>query len=260
MIVELLARPELIREAAERLGYIPHPDGTVSDGDELIEVCGRVCYRSWKRPNPGTATNGGYLRNITNHKHFSIMEHAKYVFAIQDVSRALTHELVRHRHLSFSQESQRYVDASDGMLVVPADLKPYLQNSSLDFVIADDHAQAVDRYNAIYSMLIEKGVPHKRARQAARYVLPHGHTTTLIVSGNVRAWREVIQKRTSRSQLTGDPEADLEINELATRILMILHEEAPNSVHDLWDEHLQWQARDAERDAERDRATRKVLS
>ena len=240
MIVELLARTQLIREVAERLGYVSHAPGTVTDGDELAEVAGRECYQSWHRPNAGTAHNTGYVGNIINHKHFSVLEHSQFTFSIRNVSRALTHELVRHRHLSPSQESQRYVDVSDGTVIVPPELIPFLESSPWDLVLADDHHESIARYNSIVEMLTEAGVPRKRARQAARYALPNGHATRLVISGNVRAWRGFLEKRASRDPLTGQPHADLEIFDLACRILCILHEEVPNSVQDLWAEHVRW--------------------
>lgn len=250
MIVELLARTQLIRETAQRMGYVPHAPGTVTDGDELVEICGRECYQSWNRPNAGTAHNRGYNKNIINHKHFSVMEHASYTFSVRNVSRALTHELVRHRHLSFSQESQRYVDVSNGTLVVPPELRALFENSGLNLALADDHQLAVDRYNSIVEMLTKEGVPRKRARQAARYCLPNGHTTRLTVTGNVRAWREFFEKRGSRDPLTLEPHADLEIFDLANRILTILYDEVPNLVQDLWEQRVGWEEALAARDTE----------
>src|SRR5688572_24839488 len=93
------------------LNYIPHPHET--SADQLAEFAGRACYESWERPNPATATNHGYLSNILDHKHYSVIEHAHFTLWITGVSRGLSHELVRHRHFSYSQRSQRYVDESD---------------------------------------------------------------------------------------------------------------------------------------------------
>lgn len=240
MIVELLAKTVLLRDAAKNMGYVPHAEGSTSDGDELAEVAGRECYQSWQRPNVGTAHNQGYTKNIINHRHFSVLEHAQYTFSIREVSRALTHELVRHRHLSFSQQSQRYVDESDGVVVIPPELRPFFETSGLDFIMTDDHQESITRYKNIVDLLTEAGVPRKRARQAARYALPNGHATRLVVSGNVRAWREMLEKRIGRDPLTGEPHADLEHFEMAQKILTILHEEVPNSVQDLWDAEQAW--------------------
>lgn len=89
-------------------------------GQALAEFAGRSCYRSWSKPNPATATNAGYLRHILEVKHGSVLEHASVTFYITGVSRSLTHELVRHRHLQFSQLSQRFVSGRDAVMVEPA--------------------------------------------------------------------------------------------------------------------------------------------
>lgn len=234
MIVELIARTTLVPGAADRMGYIPHEPGTVSDGDELLEVAGRECYQSWGRKYPPTATNKTYLANIISKVHFSVMEHASYTFSIRGISRACSHELVRHRHLSPSMLSQRYVPESDSGAVTPPEL---VNNPGVvpDTLLSDAHQAAIEIYDKIVETLTEAGVPRKRARQAARYALPNGHETRLVLTGNVRAWREFIEKRTIRDPFTDEPLADLEICQLAERILILLHHEVPNAVQDLWE-------------------------
>lgn len=77
-------------------GYMPNIEGRY--GDTLGEMAGRLCYESWDRPNPATATNAGYLANIIKQQHFSVLEHASATIYLEGVSRTLTHELIRHRH------------------------------------------------------------------------------------------------------------------------------------------------------------------
>lgn len=237
MIVELVAKTTLIPGALEKLGYKPHEAGTVSDGDELHEAAGRECYQSWNRPNPKTATNQGYLDNILTQGHYSTLEHSSLTFSIREVSRSLTHELVRHRHLSFSQISQRYVDESHGKFVSPPEFWRNATGVMLpDLLMTDLHQQALDVYEKTVEILVENGVPRKRARQAARAILPNGHETRLLVSGNIRAWREFVGKRIAVSEL-GEPLADLEMHDLACMILIELHKVVPNSIQDLWDQY-----------------------
>jgi thymidylate synthase (FAD) len=96
------------------------PWSTDADGGQaLAEFAGRACYQSWSKPNPATATNAGYLRHILESKHLSVLEHATVTFYLSGVSRSFTHELVRHRHFSYSQLSQRYVPEHDAAMVVP---------------------------------------------------------------------------------------------------------------------------------------------
>ena len=78
-------------------------------GQALAEFAGRACYQAWDKPNPATATNAGYLAHILEVGHLSVIEHATATFYLTGISRSLTHELIRHRHFSFSQLSQRYV-------------------------------------------------------------------------------------------------------------------------------------------------------
>ena len=88
-------------------------------GEPLAEFAGRACYQSWTKPNPSTATNAGYLRHILEVGHLSVLEHGSVTFYLTGVSRSLTHELIRHRHFSYSQLSQRYVPGRDAAMVEP---------------------------------------------------------------------------------------------------------------------------------------------
>src|ERR1700754_537372 len=112
--VQLVAKTEFV--APEGVPWSTDADG----GAALAEFAGRACYQSWKKPNPATATNAGYLKHILEVGHLSVIEHANATFYITGVSRSLTHELIRHRHFSFSQLSQRYVPAGEAVMVEPA--------------------------------------------------------------------------------------------------------------------------------------------
>lgn len=188
--------------------------------DELAEQAGRLCYLSWDRPNPKTATNKGYLENILNQGHFSVLEHASATFYIDGVSRNFTHELIRHRHLSFSEVSQRYVDVGEFEFVVHPGLKDV---DPTEIHSAVSPAKSV--YRTIVEYLYGRGMKRKETRQAARHVLPSGLETKILVTGNMRAWREVLQKRLS-------PAADREFQLVAQKILAELREIAPNTFQD----------------------------
>ena len=91
------------------------PWSTDADGGQaLVEFAGRACYQSWSKPNPRTATNGGYLAHLLAVGNLSVLEHANVSFYITGISRSCSHELIRHRHFSFSQLSQRSVMLADG--------------------------------------------------------------------------------------------------------------------------------------------------
>src|SRR3990170_1181521 len=83
---------------------------TENDAQKLVEFAGRLCYSSWNKPNPATRANVNYVGHIIESLHFSVLEHAGFAVAITGISRSCSHELVRHRHLSFSQLSQRFFD------------------------------------------------------------------------------------------------------------------------------------------------------
>ena len=204
-------------------------DTDADGGQALAEFAGRACYQSWTKPNPSTATNAGYLHHILEVGHLSVLEHGSVTFYLSGISRSLTHELIRHRHFSYSQLSQRYVPEKDAAMVEPD-------------VIADDpelHAKfvaATDAAVLAYTEILEglekrfADVEHatlrrKQARQAARALLPNATETRIVVTGNYRAWRHFIAMRASEH-------ADVEIRALAIACLRELNTVAPNAFAD----------------------------
>ena len=206
------------------------PWTTDADGGQaLAEFAGRACYQSWSKPNPATATNAGYLRHILEVGHLSVLEHGTVSMYLSGISRALTHELIRHRHFSYSQLSQRYVPERNAAMVEPD-------------VIAEDaelHKRFVEATEAsvrAYTELLEglerrfADIPNatlrrKQARQAARSVLPNATETRIVVTGNYRAWRHFVAMRATEH-------ADVEIRELAIAMLRELKRVAPNAFAD----------------------------
>jgi len=194
-------------------------------GEALAEFAGRACYQSWRKPNPATATNAGYLRHILEVGHLSVLEHGVVSFYVTGISRSLTHELIRHRHFSYSQLSQRYVPERHAAMVEP------------DVVAADPelHAKFVAATRAsvaAYTELLEAlerafadepnaTLRRKQARQAARAVLPNATETRIVVTGNYRAWRHFVAMRATEH-------ADIEIRQLAVECLRQLQKAAPN--------------------------------
>ena len=197
----------------------------LTSSDRLAEVGSRLCYQSWDRPNPATATNADYLANIIKQQHFSVLEHASASFYVAGVSRSLSHELVRHRHLSFSQLSQRFVDEGDGSFVLPPAV-PSLGDEFIEVTMTETGEALRKLYGEIAENLMIKGLTRKQAREAARAVLPNATETQFLVTGNMRAWREVIAKRIS-------PHADAEIQLFAKAVLKELKGIAPNTFQDM---------------------------
>lgn len=221
-------------EAPHDLDWVPDDanmtdaDGIEYDGEALIEFAGRACYQSWNRPNPATADNGNYINHLLTVGHMSVLEHASATFYVEGVSRSLTHELVRHRHLSFSQLSQRFVDEIDMKLTPPPALDTFDNESArvlaldlldkVHYVAREAYVTLVDRFTAV-------GLSRKQAREAARCVLPNMTETKIVVTGNYRAWRHFIDMRAT----TG---ADAEIRQLALAVLASLQGIAPATFDD----------------------------
>ncbi len=202
------------------------PWTTDADGGQaLAEFAGRACYQSWGKPNPRTATNAGYLHHILEVGHLSVLEHGSVTFYLTGVSRSLTHELIRHRHFSYSQLSQRYVPERDAAMVEPAAIAedPALHARFVAATEAAARAYA-DLLEGLEKRFAHVGNPtlrRKQARQAARSVLPNATETRIVVTGNYRAWRHFIAMRASEH-------ADVEIRELAVACLRELQAVAAN--------------------------------
>ena len=198
-------------------------------GEALAEFAGRACYQSWSKPNPATATNAGYLRHILEVGHLSVLEHGTVTCYLTGISRSLTHELIRHRHFSYSQLSQRYVPERDAAMVEP-DVIAEDPELHAKFVAATD--AAVEAYTELLEGLEKKfadveqaTLRRKQARQAARSVLPNATETRIVVTGNYRAWRHFVAMRASEH-------ADVEIRGLAIACLRELQRIAPNAFAD----------------------------
>jgi thymidylate synthase (FAD) len=216
-----------------------HSDSDVA-GEVVAEFAGRLCYLSFgedagleggHKSIQGRTTNESYLGNILTTKHGSVLEHAVWTLLLEGVSRSLTHELIRHRAgFGFSQLSQRYVDESEIAFVLP----PEISDGSRAFEIWSEACeQSLDGYRALLDELTDQVGDHgpatmrkKRARQAARAVLPNSAETKIVVTGNARAWRHFMESRGSGS-------ADLEIRRLSGYVLRIMHEEARHIFGDM---------------------------
>lgn len=209
--------------------YTPHGLGhNPASIDNLAEFAGRNCYLSWDRPNPKTASNEDYLKNIISQNHFSVMEHGSVTFYVEGVSRSLLAELTRHRHLSFSVVSQRYVDANTLDRVDPPIIQELdgmdLQDASQTLELVDKYT--IDAYNSLVEVFVSRGFKRKEAREAARAVLPNMTDSPMVVTGNIRAWRDVLSKRYHIA-------ADKEIQLFAEEVLNHLRVLAPSCVQDI---------------------------
>ncbi|GAC1335271.1 MAG: FAD-dependent thymidylate synthase [Chloroflexota bacterium] len=218
---------EVVQQFLDEEASTWHTDGT--SGSELLsELAGRVCYLSFG-DRQGRRSNREYLMNIIEMEHGSVLEHAVWNFVITGVSRSFSHELVRHRAgWAYSQLSQRYVDESDAAYVEPDII-------AADAELHDLWSQAIQTSHDAYARLAEGLIRNiaqqypdlsgrdkrKRAREAARSVLPNATETKIFVSANARALRHFVEYR-------GAPDAEPEIRKVALQMLEIMRQEAPN--------------------------------
>ncbi len=217
--ITVLSRPQFAEPAHLPVQWI----GESTDGERLAEFAGRLCYMSQK--NPASRTTREYLENIKKQGHGSVLEHANYSLLLEGVSRSLTHELVRHRAgFAYSQLSQRYVDESKAEFVVPPAMigdaaleeawKAQVTSAQTSYVAL------VDQLMTRYAWVDDKVHRRKMAREAARGVLPNSTETNIVVTGNARAWRTMLELRSSEA-------AELEIRRCAVMVLRTLQAEAP---------------------------------
>lgn len=182
------------------------------NAEKLIETAGRTSYLSFNKQ--GKDTEKAFIRMLVKRGHFSVLEHAYATFRISGVSRAFTHQLVRHRLCSFTQQSQRYVDESKFNYIEPESIKNNPQAHSL-FV------KFIEEAKRIYSELQKLGIKN----EDARFVLPNAVESQIVVTANLREWRHIIELR-------GSPDAQWEIRKTAIEILKILKEHAPTVFED----------------------------
>lgn len=202
-------------------------DTDASGGEALAEFAGRACYESWDKPNPKTATNAGYLRHILEVGHLSVIEHATATFYLTGISSSVAHELIRHRHFSFSQLSPRHAPGPDDVVEPDA----IAADAELHKLFIEAAQASMNAHDALLDGLERKlsGVGAtlraKQARQAARAVLPNATETRVVVTGNYRTWRHFIAMRAS-------DHADIELRELAVDCLVELQRLAPHAFAD----------------------------
>ena len=237
--VHLIARPSLdvegMRAYLEDVGGASWLDRRLAEGDPnaaelLVEFGGRACYRSWE---PGLNPNvtkvrtdqREYFENILRSAHGSVLEHASFSFALRNVSRVFTHELVRHRAGSaFSQESLRYVRLTDIGFRVPPALEPVRdQVISLVEQLEEFQASAADALG-----VEDDGVPFhvkKEITSALRRLAPIGLSTDIVWTANVRTLRHVIEMRTAEG-------AEEELRLVFDKVARVMKDEAPGLFQD----------------------------
>ena len=206
----------------------------VGGGDALAEFAGRACYESFDRPRPETADNASYLTHILQVGHLSVLEHSVATVYLTRVSRSVVHEILRHRHFSYSELSPRHVP-DPGLDLVGAG------SVTADPELATRYANAAARVEQAQRELEElldpagpageglssaaMRVSEKQARQVAQRLRSGASETALVMTGNYRAWRHFVGVRAT------DP-ADVELRGIAVAVLELLRAESPHCFAD----------------------------
>ena len=184
------------------------------DPERAIATAARLCYApvgaaELMETMPEERVQS-VLSTIMKSGHFSTLEHVSYTFAVDGVSRALTHQLVRHRLASFNQQSQRYVKFAGDVEVV----KPPTVAAQKDTSRVFD--EAIDAVVDAYHKLLDAGVP----AEDARYLLPNAAETKIVITMNIRELLHFLSLRCCNR-------AQWEIRELANRMLELVRPTAP---------------------------------
>ncbi len=232
----LLSRPRFDVEAflsfleGEGTEWARSPGAT--EAEELAEVAGRVCYMSFgEKQSP--KRNGDYIHNLIRQGHESVLEHVSWTFLLAGVSRAFTHQLVRHRAgFAFSQLSQQYHEETSATFVEPA----HLQQSSRALeawrravtVSQESYKVILDSLSQLEGPAVEelsKKEFRRAIRSAARSVLPNATETKIVITANARALRHFFKIR-------GSIPGDIEMRKVAAALFNLVRSEAPSLFDD----------------------------
>ena len=195
--------------------HTPHPE-------EVVAMASRLCYSPSNieslRKRIKTKDQKDFVEKLMKMGHMSPIEHASFTFVIEGISRVCSHQLVRHRLASYSQQSQRYISEEKGFeYIIPPtikadrELKKYFKN----FMV-----QAQRAYDEIVKRLHERGIRGELANQDARFVLPNAVETKIMVTMNARELLHFFRMRCcNRSQW--------EIRQVAEEMLKTCKKVAP---------------------------------
>ncbi|MCK5473659.1 MAG: FAD-dependent thymidylate synthase [Planctomycetes bacterium] len=170
------------------------------DAENVIEQAGRTCYLSFDKI--GANSREEFIGRLLKMGHETPLEHAYATFRIKNCSRAMTHQLVRHRLMAVSQQSQRYVNENQFCYVVP---------ETMPDEFADDFCNDMKIIQDMYDKWRSRGLK----KEDARFVLPNACTSEIVVSADFREWRHIFKLRTS-------PKAQWEIRNACSAMLEIL--------------------------------------
>jgi len=181
--------------------------------EKLIEAAGRTAYLSFAKQGEGTDKR--FIRMLLKNKHHSVLEHVSATFRMTGVSRAMTHQLVRHRLCSFTQQSQRYVDEKKFGFVEPESIS---KSPKAHTLFRRSMAEAREAYRRLQQMGVRN--------EDARFVLPNAVESQIVVTANLRQWRHIVELRCR-------PGSQWEIRKACGEVLRLLKRHVPTAFEDL---------------------------
>jgi flavin-dependent thymidylate synthase len=193
--------------------------------DRMIALAARTCYQT---EGAGEEKDYNLIKNVLiKNAHLSVLEHAQVVIKVRGCSRALTHQLVRHRHTAFSQESQRYCDEGNFGYVIP----PRIKGSGFADRYVEMVTEARNNYMELQALLSSAGYG-REANEDARFLLPNAVASEIVIGVNFTELRHMFMKRLTTH-------AQWEIRQLFTMILgeMICHTCCFDDINDYLEEH-----------------------
>jgi len=226
--MQLFSKPKGDRRMAEALLKVKLL-GKTENAKEIIYSACRQCYSAdfsgdiytnslSAVSSPDTSKKiTSFIEKVVASGHESPLEHVKFTFGIEGVSRALTHQLVRHRLASYSQQSQRYVKASEFNYIVPP---VFEKNKEMKQRFLGLMNNIQEGYNGLLSLLEKNGTVGEKANQDARFVLPQAAETKIVVTMNARELKHFFAHRCCAR-------AQWEIRRLAEEMLKTCRKELP---------------------------------
>ncbi len=189
------------------------------DVDKFVAECAAISHApQFRELSPKKVEK--LIKVLKQLGHESVFEHASFTFAIEGISRVCTHQLVRHRLASYTQQSQRYVSLKNPKFIVP--------ESIVNSEYMEKVEELLDKASTLYRKMVENGI----RKEDARFVLPQGIETKIIVTMNARELRHFFKLRCAK-------DAQWEIRKLAIEMLKNVYEVAPLLFEDLYQEFVE---------------------
>jgi thymidylate synthase (FAD) len=196
------------------LRHTPEPE-------EVVAMAAKLCYSSASvealRDKIEAKDQAAFVEKLAIIGHLSPVEHISFTFGIEGISRACTHQLVRHRMASYSQQSQRYVKEEQFDYIIPPSIK---KDPALVHEYERHMTDAQKNYSEVLKRLEKLGFVGEEGQQDARYLLPNAAETKIVVTMNARELLHFFQVRCCNR-------AQWEIHEMADRMLALVKKVAP---------------------------------